>query len=524
MSMSRPNGVAEPLLRAVQVRPKHIVPEASRIRVHAAISRFSVLYEKIRNAVDYKDDHLLRKAAILRILKRHLVLERQPGIIAEHLVRELIGARYLPNDEMDEAKIVEATKVIQKYLAIERVKLVSQKQLEWLRGIIAVELEDLLVDSTSEKLLTTFLYERITDHVKVSGSVLTLNEVRLQSYLAIHRTFLKADDDMVSYKLLRAFLPEWMRPQDWIERPQAMAERLIGVERRMQLTMGARESQAFLRGIRPWSVSLRILVQVLMEKSDKAEALLSKQKELDEVVTRIAERQYQEANARLRRGALRATVYLFVTKMLVAFLLEVPVELLWYHEVFIPSLLVNMLFPPILMFVVSLFIRIPGKENTRKIVSNVHALLGLEPIQPIDLRFGQQRRGSPRWVFSLVYGFTFALIFGLIMLGLHALDFTWISGAIFVFFLCVVSFFAFRLRLNAREFVVVQPKQTASIAFMDFVSLPILRAGQWLSKSISRINVFLFFFDFLFEAPFKIFLSVMEEWLQFIKEKKEELQ
>jgi hypothetical protein len=71
---------------------------------------------------------------------------------------------------------------------------------------------------------------------------------------------------------------------------------------------------------------------------------------------------------------------------------------------------------------------------------------------------------------------------------------------------------------------VLPPAQRASTAVLDFISLPILRAGQWLSMGISRINVFLFFFDFLFEAPFKIFLSVLEEWLQFMKEKKEELQ
>ncbi len=59
---------------------------------------------------------------------------------------------------------------------------------------------------------------------------------------------------------------------------------------------------------------------------------------------------------------------------------------------------------------------------------------------------------------------------------------------------------------------------------IDVVSLPILRAGQWLSQSISRLNVFLFFFDFLFEAPYKLFLSVLEEWFAFMKEKKEELQ
>ena len=54
--------------------------------------------------------------------------------------------------------------------------------------------------------------------------------------------------------------------------------------------------------------------------------------------------------------------------------------------------------------------------------------------------------------------------------------------------------------------------------------LPVLRAGRFLSETISRLNVFVFFFDFIFEAPFKLFLNILEEWSAFMKEKKEQLQ
>ena len=91
------------LAKAVQPIIPPEVPESSRVSVHAAVSRFSVLYERIRNAVDYKDDHLLRKAAINRILKRQLALESDPTVIGGHLVRELIAARYLPNGQVHEA-------------------------------------------------------------------------------------------------------------------------------------------------------------------------------------------------------------------------------------------------------------------------------------------------------------------------------------------------------------------------------------------------------------------------------------
>jgi hypothetical protein len=46
-----------------------------RLQVSDLISKMSFYYEKIRNAVHYSEDHLLRKDAIFRILKRQLVIE-----------------------------------------------------------------------------------------------------------------------------------------------------------------------------------------------------------------------------------------------------------------------------------------------------------------------------------------------------------------------------------------------------------------------------------------------------------------
>jgi len=58
---------------------------------------------------------------------------------------------------------------------------------------------------------------------------------------------------------------------------------------------------------------------------------------------------------------------------------------------------------------------------------------------------------------------------------------------------------------------------------LDFFTLPILRVGQRLSQAVSQLNIFIFLFDFLFEAPFKLFLNVLEDWLGFMREKKEAL-
>jgi hypothetical protein len=517
-------GLAEQLLSTVKPVKRPEVPEGARIQVHAAISRFSFLYERIRNAVDYKDDHLLRKAAIRRILKRQLILERDPNVIARHLVRELIGAHYLPNGELSESIADDLAIRIQKYQAIERCRVGSKSHFSWLMGVISVEIEELLVDSTQQKALVTFLYERVVDRVKVTGAPIEDTDLRLQVYLACYRTLLKADEEVLSYKLLRAYMPEWLRPAEWVEHPQAIAERMIGIQRRIHLSLTHPLAAKFQRTVKPWAVSLNILHDSLSEKPEEAGALLEKPEALHAVVARMAERRYNDAKNRLRRGAVRATMYLLVTKMLLAFAVEVPLEYLWFKAVAIPALIINLLFPPTLMFFVGLLIHVPGKQNTDKLQSNIDQLLSAQGVTIREIRVTRKHGPLGMFLLQLGYGLLFFLIFGGVALLLMALHFTWVSALIFVFFLCVVSFFAFRLRMNAREYVIVEGKDTLGSLVMDFISLPILRAGRFLSRSISRLNVFLFIFDFLFEAPFKIFLTVLEEWFAFIKEKKEELQ
>ena len=53
--------------------------------------------------------------------------------------------------------------------------------------------------------------------------------------------------------------------------------------------------------------------------------------------------------------------------------------------------------------------------------------------------------------------------------------------------------------------------------------IPVVRAGRWLSENVSKINVFIYFFDFILEAPIKVAIRFFESWTDYIQEKREEL-
>lgn len=517
--------VVDALLHADAVSASGAAGSGAPLRVHAAISRFAVLYERVRNAVEYRDQHLHRKAAVVRILKRLLILEKDPVAIADRLLRELIGATYFPNATVPESRVAEVAERIRKYQAIQSVRLGSSAHFSWLLGILAAEIEELASPAPRDKALASFLYERLAERIRFEDpSPIAPIDLKLQVYVAAFRSYLKADDDMLGWKLLRAYFPEWLRPGEWIQAPQATAERLVGIERRIRLTLDHPLSPKVRRAVRPWSVAFRLLVQAV-ESVPEAErpGLLADPDVLDKKLGAAIDAEAESARAKLRRGGVRAMAYLFLTKMFVAVLLEMPLEHIAFGHIDHFALAVNLLFPPILMLIVSLLIKVPGKENTEALKKYAFGLLSAAGPDAPFLRLDRKRSLASRLVFGTVYAGISVAIFGAVVWGLHRIDFTGVSIAIFVFFLCLVSFFAFRLRQNAREAVVVSNAERGTSIVMDLASLPILRAGQWLSRQMGRFNILQFFFDFLFEAPFKMFLSVLEEWFAYLREKKEAL-
>lgn len=510
------------LLLALYPPKVALPPEEARITVHAAVSRISVLYEHIRNAVEYREEHLLRKWAILRILRRQLVLEGDPVIIAHNLIRELIAALYLPNETLAESLIEDVAWVVRKYQTVVSTGIASNRTLEWTLGVIASEIEEVLSPPHVDKALVTFLYQKLSDKIFIKGSNMDDGERRLQIFVACYRTFVKADEEQVGYKLVRAYIPEWMHPETWENSPVGVTEKLIGAHERVNVYFHSPITQRFMRAVRPWSVSLWMLREAI-EKEKERETMLSSREDTHSAVEAVTAKRETQARGKIVRGTLRAMVYLLITKIVFALALEVPIEQFLYGSYSKFALGVNISLPPVIMLFVGVFIKKPGSANRKRILEHVDSLLMSGGPARYDIRMPHKRSTGSAFIFGLLYLAMFCITFGIIGLELWRLHFTSIAIFIFFFFLCLVSFFGYRLRVAAREIIVIKPRERLLTAIGDFLILPILRAGRWLSVSISRINVFAFILDVVFEAPIKIFLGALEESLRFIREKKDEL-
>jgi hypothetical protein len=124
--------------------------------------------------------------------------------------------------------------------------------------------------------------------------------------------------------------------------------------------------------------------------------------------------------------------------------------------------------------------------------------------------------------FTVFYSLTFLITLSLIFEVLTFLNFNLVSQAIFLFFVSVVTFFSYRIKQVVNEYHLSE-KESILSPIADFFFMPILSIGKFLSQEIARLNFFIFIFDFLIEAPFKFIFEIIEEWISFVRKRKEEI-
>ena len=169
-------------------------------------------------------------------------------------------------------------------------------------------------------------------------------------------------------------------------------------------------------------------------------------------------------------------------------------------------------------------VQVPGKRNTEKILEEARGLFGWG--EDFLVLFKMRRswtKGALGMVFNVLYVGAFILTLSVISFILHLFAFNVVSILFFIFFFMLVAFFGLKIRQTKKDLVVVETAGGLFTFIADIVFLPIVRAGRWMAMRAPRVNIFLFFFDFIVEAPFKAAIGIIESWLAFLREKKEEI-
>lgn len=504
-------------VRGINFALKKTGTNEETIKTSTAASTLAVVYEAARNAVEFRSEHLIRQAAIVRILRRRLFLGQSSEKLAPLLIKELIWARYLKDDFVPVSKIDDIERIINKYR--DSLSAARDRDLgEWFLNLAGCEIEENLVFNPYPQLLINFVTESLQPRIKIAG-VEDEKFKDIQVYIAVERSFAKNSEIFITYHLLKALLPEWFGKDASAARFPILLEAKKEIDRDLQYPVGAEIKREVTKMVAPFNVIREMVVR-------NPEAFINNVKskeEFDKVAKDMLDALYTENRGRLMRASTRSIIYIFLTKMVLALALELPFDLFVGRTNYM-ALVINLIFPPSLMFLLNIGIKIPDGENTRRILERMDEYV-YEGGLPREIEVGKKQKAKSVFesVFLVVYGILFIAIFTFIIWGLNLLHFNIVSQAIFLFFLCVVSFFAFRVKTISRDYVFQEGKEGFFSSLVDFLFLPIIKVGQWLSVQISRLNFLAFILDFIIEAPLKAFLVVLEEWVRFVRAKKEEI-
>lgn len=491
-----------------------------KIHVPETTSSAYFLYEQVRNAVEYRERHLFLRGAIERFLLRELRPGQTEGI-GHELVAELTKTRYLPNDSVAEDTVDYLDYIARRYAVLQQMAVAGSMKDEtreavatWILQLMSVELERALHPNPTEAAIVEFTYASFIEHADVA------REDQLGLYAAVHKALVKSDLATIRYGVFSRAFPRWLEDDAQLATAGA---RFVELNEQLADQMQGARPHRILRLVRRHIAPYLILREIIKTSTEGLDELAARSSVLMEKARSVAEMQYQVVSARLKRSVVQAIIFLFLTKIVLGMVVEVPYELFVYGVVHYVPLAINLLFPPLYMATVGFTIKVPGQRNTTKILSDLKSIV-YESERP--LKYSLRTRGKTSRVskaFNFFYGATSLLTLVGLALALRAMGFNIVSGIIFFVFLSTVSFFAYRIAHSVREYAVLDEDPGIIANLSDFLLTPFIRTGQWLSERYSRINIMTSILDIIIETPFKTLLRIIEQWNAFLRDKRDDV-
>ena len=494
------------------------------IKVNPLISHVATWYEKFRNAMDYREDEVVLRAAIERILKRRILFGGTGKTMAEPLIRELAWARYFKEDSLSQSSIEKVGKQIDLYLSL-RERLLSDQILkegivnEWTYHLMSSDVEHMLNKQREKEIIASFMFQVMKNTVIAEDMDDQTKDV--QVFIAVRRAFARDDIAFLRFNLFSQFVEKLSE-----ENIESVTSSFPSIYSEIQKQLAHPRKETIFNYIKSRTAVFFILEDIFRFSQGSVKELVTNPKELERVVLEACSVRYKTITSKVRRAIIRSVIFLLLTKAFFAFAVEGSFERYFYGEVLWTSMGINIAIPPILMIIVGLFIRAPKTSNSIRILNHIKTVLSKENPsigEPLVLhKKSDKQKGYMNSVFSLLWILAFLVSFGILVWILTKLHFNPISQGIFLFFLAIVSFMSYRIRVVSQVYT-VEEKQGWTTPIVDFFFMPIIRVGRHLTDGIAQINILIFIFDFIIETPFKGIFAFFEQLFLFLHAKREGL-
>lgn len=522
------------------------------IYVDEIASKVAKLYESVRRIIDWKEEHLIRRAAIVRILKRRfvskvygisIVPDVNPAEAAEPFMMELIRTGYFPNGKIAKEKIIDIQHLLEKYLYIlnnadiervdqeglpkKEVKIKTKRLINfynWILEIAACEIEDILDAPLRETALLDFTTECLLERIKILPSnEISEKDAYIQTSIAVHKTLYNLDEPIITYHLLKHNYPEFLHLGEDLP---SFTEKIINIWEEMEGYFEYPKASEF------YAVSDKYDTAYLLI-GDGMNAFEKDLENIDDNVCdkatflSVVEKSYNDRlstlKKRLSRLAIFSTLSIFVAGAASLLIFEIPVAT-WVRGYFSPwAIVADLAIPTALMFVLVWMIKPPSNNNLDAAKEEVIKIVyKIDELDIYEINLKKKIKKFLNFIFAIVY-----TAGGLISLyGIYWIfkiaNVPWTSLYINTANIAMVVASAMAIRQRSKELTIVEKANIVEF-FLDFFSIPLAKIGKWFSDKWKEYNIVSVFLTALIDFPFSTFVATIESWRDFIKERRNEI-
>ena len=513
--------------------------EEATIHVDEVASKVAAFYEKIRGIVDWKEDHLLKRSAIERILGRRILPQINIGsgprinsqIDAEAFVLELIRSGHFPNDRIEESKIDVVQEIINKYVYIINKAPSPEKGsrlqfIQWVISIAACEIEESLNPYIKELALMNFMYFKMEEDTVLSRELKESSdedERKIQIFINVRRALFNLDDSIITYHLIKHKYPLWTELLETDTRLSSVAKSIHIIKREMDdhlnHSLGGKISQLCLK----YNTPFFIISDILLDSPTEATQKIANPEEFELLIAEKYDQRLNSHSSKLIRAAFYSTLSIFLTNIVSLFAVEIPLTKL-LGEFTIMACVIDIVVPTGIMALLVLTIPPPPKGNKERVImETVKLAYGSKQKEIHEIKEFRQKEGLFRTIISFIYILGFLASIAFMVWALNKINFPPFSHVIFVIFLSMIAFAGTKIREKSRELHMVEVKESFLVTIFDLFALPIIFFGKWLTLRWKKYNVVSVFFNALIDMPFSVIVEFLEQWRFFLKEKKEKI-
>jgi hypothetical protein len=509
------------------------------IHVDEVAKKVAAFYEQIRTIVDWKEEHLMRRAAINRKLKRKFFdLElnnfSETQNAAETLVLELIRGGHFPNDKIEESKINDVQKIIDKYVFI--LKNNPESKLgkgglnfyNWVIDVCACEIEETLAPSIKEMALIDYMFDAMKEKIKVSDKIYEAGLLKkeftyVQIYIAVCQALFKLDKPMISYNLIKYRYPNWSKADDQLI--SEISQKIFKIWQKTEEDLANPLGNKFYSICEKYDTPYLLMGDILsMNNATETGKEILDPSVLESLIKDTYSKRLSTLKSRISRAAVYSTVSIFVTKILSLVLLEILIEKALGNKLDTRILAVDVLIPTLLMFMIVAGIKRPSKKNLNLVtMETMKITYKKEGTDIYEIKMSRKKGTIMKVFLSLIYVLSAFITFYAIYWVLHHFNFPITSIIIDIIFIAVILFAGTAIAKRAQELTMENEKEGFLSFLSDVFFLPMQSLGRWISNKWKRYNALAALFNALIDMPFSVFIEFLEKWRYFIKERKEEI-